>query len=123
MASMLGKRKRETIKVSKRQVEADNNQEATESDSEELDAQEIFRRHFEAQYAPLPVAPKKAKAAQQTAEDGSEDESDWDGISDVEDGGVQVIEHTEAQSRMAAMSKEELKSFMVNASLVLFKHD
>lgn len=122
MASMLGKRKRETIKVSKKQVEAENSQEAIGSDSEELDVQEIFRRHFEARYAPLPIAPKKVKAVEQTAEENSEEASDWDGISNAEDGGVQVIEHTEAQSRMAAMSKEELKSFMVNTSHSLFKH-
>ena len=38
---------------------------------------------------------------------------DWGGISDNEETEVQVVEHTEAQARTAAMSKEELKSFMV----------
>ncbi|KAL7802738.1 hypothetical protein V8C43DRAFT_269277 [Trichoderma afarasin] len=63
------------------------------------DAQEIFRRHFEAQFLPLPEAKRKAKAVEE--EDGSEDDSDgsgseggeWDGLSnedededEVEDG-------------------------------------
>lgn len=114
MSAMLGKRKRDTVRVSKKQIEAENEQPSPESDSEALDAQEIFRRHFEAQFAPLPVAPKKVKIVQAEAEDEeSEEDSDWDGISEEEDDGVQVVEHTDAQSRMAAMSKEELKSFMV----------
>lgn len=121
MSAMLGKRKRDTVRVSKKQIESQNEQPSSESESEALDAQEIFRRHFEAQFAPLPVVAKKGKVgkveAEEESEEGSEGElegeSDWDGISEEEDNGVQVVEHTDAQSRMAAMSKEELKSFMV----------
>ncbi|OPB39319.1 hypothetical protein A0O28_0050250 [Trichoderma guizhouense] len=54
------------------------------------DAQEIFRRHFEAQFLPLPEAKRKAKAVEE--EDGSEDDSDsgseggeWDGLSNEDD--------------------------------------
>ncbi|KAL7935973.1 hypothetical protein V8C35DRAFT_296510 [Trichoderma chlorosporum] len=55
------------------------------------DAQEIFRRHFEAQFLPLPEAKRKAKEAQD--EDESEDDSDgsgsegdeWDGVSNEDD--------------------------------------
>lgn len=82
------------------------------SESEELDAQEIFRRHFEAQFKPLPVFQKPIVLAEES-EDESNEENDWEGISDSEQNGVQVIEHTDALTRMAAMSKEELKSFMV----------
>jgi hypothetical protein len=117
MATMLGKRKRDTVRVSKTEVGEQANECSAASDSEsgldELDAQEIFRRHFEAQYAPLAASPKKPKVIQQVSEDESEDATDWEGISDEEEEKVQVIEHTDAQPRMAAMSKEELKSFMV----------
>jgi hypothetical protein len=58
---------------------------------------------------------KSSKPADEELEDESEDDSDWDGISDEEENAVQVVEHTEAQARTAAMSKEELKSFMVFA--------
>ncbi|KAK2630237.1 hypothetical protein QTJ16_001057 [Diplocarpon rosae] len=78
---------------------------------EELDAQEIFRLHFEAQFQPLPII-HKANTTEKVCQDRSEEESDWDGISEAEENGVQVIEHTDAQTRMATMSKEELKSFM-----------
>ncbi|KAL6833415.1 hypothetical protein J3E69DRAFT_324021 [Trichoderma sp. SZMC 28015] len=54
------------------------------------DAQEIFRRHFEAQFLPLPEAKRKAKAVEE--EDGSEDDSDsgseggeWDGLSNEDE--------------------------------------
>ena len=107
MSTTLGKRKRAVHrKESARRAESEG------SESEQLDAQEIFRRHFEAQFKPLPVV-KKDIVMEETPQEESEEDSDWDGISDGEADGVQVVEHTDALSRMAAMSKEELKSFMV----------
>lgn len=74
MAPVLGKRKARPV----------DREPATEPE----DAQAIFRRHFEAQFKPLPVAAKPVLAA------GSEDETDsdgedseWDGISDEDDDG------------------------------------
>jgi hypothetical protein len=109
MASLLGKRKRRAPEAPK----IERREESEESDASELDAQEIFRRHFEAQFKPLPVAQKSSKPAAEEVADESEEEYNWDGISDDEGNGVQVVEHTEALARTAAMSKEELKSFMV----------
>jgi hypothetical protein len=109
MASMLGKRKRRTPEVTR---EA-HREESEESDASELDAQEIFRRHFETQFKPLPVAEKSSYPAAEESADESEESSDWNGISENGETTVQVVEHTEAQPRTAAMSKEELKSFMV----------
>ncbi|QYS98917.1 hypothetical protein H0G86_006073 [Trichoderma simmonsii] len=106
------------------------------------DAQEIFRRHFEAQFLPLPEAKRKAKAVDE--EDGSEDYSDsgseggeWDGLSnedddDDEDGSeddedddeeeeedendnpvIEVVDHSVSQApTTSTMSKRELKAFM-----------
>jgi hypothetical protein len=106
---MLGKRKRRTPEA----TEKTRIQKSEKSDVEELDAQEIFRRHFEAQFKPLPAAPKSSKPANEESGDESEEASDWDGISDEKENAVQVVEHTEAQARTAGMSKEELKTFMV----------
>ncbi|KAK0100356.1 hypothetical protein ONS95_008309 [Cadophora gregata] len=106
MSTALGKRKRVAHKN-----ESVHRVASVESDSDQLDAQEIFRRHFEAQFKPLPVVQKEIEMFE-VPEEESEEESDWDGISDGEENGVQVVEHTDALSRMAAMSKEELKSFM-----------
>ncbi|KAF8852489.1 hypothetical protein BDZ45DRAFT_545079, partial [Acephala macrosclerotiorum] len=80
----------------------------------ELDAQEIFRRHFEAQFKPIPIIHKPAKVVEEAPGDDPEEDSDWDGISEGEEDGVQVVEHTDAQPRIAAMSKEELKAFMTS---------
>jgi hypothetical protein len=92
MATTLGKRKRRAAEVYK----DDQRKECKVSNSPDLDAQEIFRRHFE-----------------EAEEDDSEEGSSWNGLSEDEGNGVQVVEHTDAQSRMAAMSKDELKAFMV----------
>ncbi|TFB05682.1 hypothetical protein CCMA1212_002003 [Trichoderma ghanense] len=58
------------------------------------DAQEIFRRHFEAQFLPLPEAERKARGKEEGEEDDSEDDSDrsegeggeWGGLSNDEEG-------------------------------------
>jgi hypothetical protein len=113
MSAKLGKRKRAA--AAEVQVKARKSRsESEESQSAELDAQEIFRRHFEAQFAPLPVVQKETKAVEDVPEEESEEESEWGGISEPEEDSVEVIEHSDAQSRMAAMSKEELKAFMVS---------
>ncbi|PMD24348.1 hypothetical protein NA56DRAFT_34635 [Hyaloscypha hepaticicola] len=94
MASMLGKRKRRAPEA----TTIERREESEESDASELDAQEIFRRHFEAQFKPLPAAQISSKPVAKEALDELEEDSDWDGISDDEENGVQVVEHTEAQS-------------------------
>lgn len=114
MSTNLGKRKR---RAPKEAVRAKS--ESEEPGEEELAAQEIFRRHFEAQFKPLPVV-KKPKIVEEEKAGESEPDSEWDGLSEkeeVEDNGVQVVEHRDAQTQMAAMSKEELKAFMVGFDL------
>jgi len=109
MATTLGKRKRRAAEVYK----DDQRKEYKVSNPPDLDAQEIFRRHFEAQFKPLPVLRKAAKVVEEAEEDDSEEGPSWNGLSEDEGNGVQVVEHTDAQSPMAAMSKDELKAFMV----------
>ncbi|CZR54804.1 uncharacterized protein PAC_04688 [Phialocephala subalpina] len=108
MAPTLGKRKREGADISKKTRKASS--EGPESAA--LNAQEIFRRHFETQFKPLPVIHKSTKIVDVAPEDDLEEESDWGGISEGEEDRVQVVEHTDTHSRIAAMSKEELKAFM-----------
>jgi len=115
MSATLGKRKRNVAEphIKARKLRS----ESQESQASGLDAKEIFRRHFEAQFAPLPAVQQTTKSAEDVSEDDSEEESEeeseWGGISGPEEEAVEVIEHSDAQSRMAAMSKEELKAFMV----------
>ena len=109
MATTLGKRKRRTVETTKE----DRRASSEDSGSLYVDAQELFRRHFEAKFKPLPAVKKAKKLVEEAPEDDSEEASDWDGISDNGEGGVEVVEHTDTQSRKALMSKDELKAFMV----------
>ena len=104
MATTLGKRKRKTVTKQKN---------IDDEPTFDQDAQEIFRRHFEAQFKPLPEVRKPA-VVEEVEENDSEENLEWNGISDDEDG-IQVVEHTDAESRIPAMSKEQLKSFMVSS--------
>lgn len=80
MAPILGKRKVRSTE--------------TASAAELEDAQAIFRRHFEAQFKPLPVDPPRPKTTQadelleddETDSDESDGGSEWGGISEDEDG-------------------------------------
>lgn len=106
MSTTLGKRKRRDVVAPARKKKD------PVKDTQALaDAQEALRRHFESQFKPLPVIAQPTPAIED--EDVDTEDSAWEGISEPEESGVQVVEHTDAQIRMAAMSKEELKSFMV----------
>ena len=101
--STLGKRKRKTA--------APTNDEDDEAARQK--AQEVFRRHFEARFKPLPEVQKPIVPAPVTSEDETlEEEKEWGGISEDEET-TRVVEHTDAYTRMAVMSKEQLKAFMV----------
>ncbi|KAF5655896.1 swr1-complex 5 [Fusarium sp. NRRL 25303] len=99
------------------------------------DAAAIFRRHFEAEFAPLPEAEaakskfKKAKHEGssndiESEEDGDNnsdgDDGEWSGLSDEDSvteeehsPTIQVVDHSNKQPpKPAAMSKRELKAFM-----------
>ncbi|RGP68240.1 swr1-complex 5 [Fusarium longipes] len=109
----------------------------------EEDAAAIFRRHFEAQFAPLPDAKEPKSSTKKTKRgedsDGEEDievdnndsndgddngnEDEWGGLSGEESSdeeeeeqppAIEVVDHSGKQPTMAAtMSKRELKAFMV----------
>ncbi|RSM13760.1 hypothetical protein CEP52_001706 [Fusarium oligoseptatum] len=103
------------------------------------DAAAIFRRHFEAQFAPLSGADaeSKSKATKRDDEDedatsvdsdeedddeeeGSEDDDEWGGLSGDEQSEeeeevptIEVVDHSGAQPpKPTTMSKRELKAFM-----------
>jgi hypothetical protein len=108
MSKVLGKRKaRETEQRSPAELEA---------------AQEIFRRHFEAQFKPLAIDPIRPLRQTEDNEDDTESESgesEWEGIAedeDEEDSRVEVIDHASAQKPISSMTKSELKKFMVTYS-------
>lgn len=108
----------------------------------EHDAEDIFRRHFEAQFAPIDAAAPTKAAAEVGSDEEEEEEEDaeWGGLSDEDDdddgiedeeeededtddadgrGGsvaVEVVDYSKSQiPKPVAMSKRELKAFMVRA--------
>lgn len=91
----------------------------TSSSGSQEDLQEIFKRHFEAQFQPLPdeqplVESRKSTEANLNLD---EDDSDWNGIStDGEEVSIEVVEYaTPTKAEKAELSKEELKGFMVSS--------
>ncbi|OBT82766.1 hypothetical protein VE02_08091 [Pseudogymnoascus sp. 03VT05] len=101
----------------------------SDEEEEELDAAEIFRRHFEARFKPLPDVKEKrvGKKGAVVVEDDDDEDEEWGGLSgesedyeeeedsDEDDGvkrrKIDVVEHTSAVSA-PKMSKAELKAFM-----------
>ncbi|SPJ84270.1 uncharacterized protein FTOL_10787 [Fusarium torulosum] len=108
----------------------------------EEDAAAIFRRHFEAQFAPLPDAEESKSHSKKTKQQGDadddddesddsdgnnnvdeeeEDDEEWGGLSGDDSSeeeeeavsAVEVVDHSSKQpSNIATMSKRELKAFM-----------
>ncbi|KAF5576957.1 swr1-complex 5 [Fusarium pseudocircinatum] len=100
------------------------------------DAAAIFRRHFEAEFAPLPEAETARSDFKKTNHEGSSndteskeeednnksdgDDGEWGGLSDEDsvteeeqNPTIQVVDHSSKQPpKPASMSKRELKAFM-----------
>lgn len=117
---MLGKRKRETQVVSKR------NQEIGEQESNAtptIDSSDIFRRHFEASFAPLPEQ-RVSEGVDDSKEDVefSEQESgvsEWSGLSESDSDlpVVEVVDHAIAESGIDdEIHRARQKAFMVRLS-------
>jgi hypothetical protein len=85
MAPTPGKRKRKGTEAiqSAREVSEES------SDGQDGIAQDIFRRHFEAHFKPLPMARQAAYTAKEAPTDDEEGESEWEGISEPE-GALQI---------------------------------
>jgi len=117
---MLGKRKRHTQIVSRRSTEAEQYERNATST---VAPNDIFRRHFEATFTPLPESQPDQDADEEEAdEDGSDPESEvshWSGLS--ESGGdvpvVEVVDHAIAENGIAdEVHRARLKAFMVRLS-------
>lgn len=128
--NMAGKRKREIAVASRPSGEKQP------SPQPATDAQEIFRKYFEAQFEPIETTgSSKRKADRASSEDDenseeedeedeemSEVESDWDGVSEEsdEEAVVEVVEHKDASlSASDLMDKKAYKAFMVRLGRLL----
>lgn len=122
MAPTLGKRKRitrEELERSEREGSPSSGSQA----SEQEDMQALFRKAFEAKFAPLDIEPVKKTPKVEEVQDDSEDDSDWSGIASDDDEGddddddeapstVQVFDYASTHQRHAKASKSELRAFM-----------
>lgn len=115
---MIGKRKRETV-VASRSTEADGPSPSTPPAD---NAQDIFRKYFEAQFEPLDL-PSRPVEESDSADDDVHDEcdvsaldaEDWEGVSEDEhSNNVEIIEYKDARLEPdAKMDKKARKAFMV----------
>lgn len=81
MAPTLGKRKRQSAE----DIQCTRAAPEESSESQDEDVQDLFRRHFEAHFKPLPRIMKAAKLVEEVlTEDDDEEESEWEGISEPE---------------------------------------
>ncbi|KAL1793465.1 hypothetical protein ACET3X_008447 [Alternaria dauci] len=112
MAPALGKRKRVTRAELEQPSRSPSPSSGSGEDSGAEDLQAIFRRAFEAKFKPLPVEPKKPKIEETPVQEEPEDEeSDWSGISDNENG-VEVIEYQDPHRELDETERAEMKAFM-----------
>lgn len=119
---MAGKSKRE-VAVSSRSAQKEE-----ASPPPPGNAQDIFRKYFEAQFEPLDLPASQQTGSAETSEDDDNEgdlemeetgDSDWDGLSgdDEGDNKVEVIEHKDAQVISdELMDKKARKAFLVSFS-------
>lgn len=117
MAVSLGKRKRsQPTEPSDKTTQSSSP--SLDSDEDTRTLQDIFRRHFEAKFKPLPL--EKPHASEPVGEDQDEDvdstdeDAEWSGFSDEED--VEVVEHSHDTFSTTAHDRHDLKAFMVRHS-------
>ncbi|PSK56487.1 hypothetical protein B9Z65_6111 [Elsinoe australis] len=108
ISTALGKRKRSAA----RPVPSSTEPERSSSPGDE-DVTAIFRRAFEAKFAPLPQQQKRTPAPQAPAPDAPSeaDDSEWSGISDTE-APLEIIQDASLPTRSEAPSGREKRAFM-----------
>lgn len=110
MTLLLGKRKRRA------DILEPTPNERTNVDQDNPDnLQALFRKHFEAQFAPLdkPSQPRKPLETIDSEIIHDEPESDWEGISNDGVISANIIEYQDPELRKEEIPPEEFKSFMV----------
>ena len=119
---MVGKRKRDTVATSRSTKPKDAT--PPPADTPE-NAQDVFRKYFEAQFEPLDLPNRPTNQTESQEEDdedtqdeseGSEPASDWDGLSEAseDDNQVEVVEHKAIRTAPEdMMDKRARKAFMV----------
>ncbi|KAL1608149.1 pre-rRNA processing and 40S ribosomal subunit assembly [Paraconiothyrium brasiliense] len=118
MAPSIGKRKRIT-REELQQFSPASSSSSTSQNSDAEDMQALFRKAFEAKFAPLDIEPvQKARKIEEPADQLDEDsDSDWSGISSFHDendvsNGIEVFDYSSTNQPHTKASKSELRAFM-----------
>ena len=110
MTPTLGKRKRRD-----RLLESATVENKLQNEEAEIEIQALLRQHFEDRFEPLDARPSTIHASDNRDEIASvQSDSDWDGLSEEESESPRTIIHkSELGTSKVAVSRDELKTFMV----------
>lgn len=86
------------------------------SSGDDIDLQTLLQQHFETRFRPLvpPSLPAKIPTIARTQYASEGETSDWDGLSEEEDHGPEVIELEASRKSSDDIPMAELRSFMVS---------
>ena len=103
----LGKRKRRD------QIGLSDSSADTSTDENAADLQARLRHHFEAEFEPLEGIALSIKNVEAEAPESTDLESEWEGLSDVDDDeGPQIIHHQISRAAENEAPSSELRAFM-----------
>lgn len=123
---LLGKRKRVNRQAVAPVAAPGISPSGSSSPDDSADLQDLFRRHFEAQFKPLDPVAKVVNEKDHDSDHGFDDEDDeesgWEGIGDEGAGPEKVVfvEHTSIQ-RPDKLSKAEARAYMVRCIIHVFR--
>lgn len=99
---------------------SDGEKSVYESCTEDMEISElhkIFRKHFEAEFEPLPEARPVAITLTEEEEpeddDGDASAAVWEGLSDEDKPVAELVQYNTSQTTMPEMTSEEYRTFMV----------
>ena len=112
-----------TVKrVRKRRIdtsEEGQQHQVTPDDIDSPDLQALFKKHFEAQFEPLPEKIFSLPSSSKNTEEAEDESNDcdlcstWEGLSDEDKPAPKLIQHGTSETAIPIMTNEEYKTFMV----------
>lgn len=112
MSATLGKRKRPSGTV--RAAQSEDIKNGSDDLDDQRRVQEIFKKHFEARYKPLPVEKINEPDLDEQSDVPSSDDEAWSGFSSEEEPPVVEVDHANSIDVKPGSSKDEWKAFMVH---------
>ena len=102
-----------------RRRRGDERDDGLETDHDNAAVQDLFRKHFEAKFVPLPDGDRKSEAAEDVNEISSSTDSEWEGLPEDEKQ-VEFVETTSIVRVQDGVDFEKKRSFMVG--LLIWLH-